>query len=98
VTYVRVILTKLRPGVSSSLSEKVRGKKPRADDYPGVIGHYVVDVGPDQYATVGIYKDKEAADKWADVVRRYVAEHNLGQYLSTDKGAIVGFAGNVRAT
>jgi heme-degrading monooxygenase HmoA len=97
VMYIRVIRTKLRPGVRQSLSEQVRGKVPQASSHPGVIGHYVVDLGPDQYATVGIFDDKEAADKWADVVRRYVGEHNLGQYLATDEGAVTAFGGNVSA-
>lgn len=95
--YVRVIQAKLRPGVKRSLSQKVQGKGPKSSGHPGVIGHYVVDLGPDQYATVGIFDDKAAADKWADVVRRYVAENKLAEYLVADEGAVTGFSGNASA-
>jgi heme-degrading monooxygenase HmoA len=93
VMYVRVIQARLTQGDKRSLAERVRGKVPKADGYPGVIGYYVVDLGPDRFATVGIFEDAQAADRWADAVRGYVEDNDLRQHVATDEGAAVVFAG-----
>jgi len=93
--YIRVIRQNTKPGSMQTISDAAQSQMPDVSGIPGVVAYYVVDLGADKYATVGVFEDKAAADKWVETARQHVRRHKIDQHLESGPGAIVGFGGRV---
>jgi heme-degrading monooxygenase HmoA len=87
--YARVI----RQSIEPRALEEAKHETPDVSNVPGFHAYYVVDLGKGQYATIGVFEDKGAAEEWARRSRQYVKQRKLKKHLSGANAG--GFGGHV---
>jgi heme-degrading monooxygenase HmoA len=92
--YVRLTLRRIRPGSKKALA-KAAVNAPTGRNVPGFQGYLLVDLGNNEYASIGFFEDKAAADRWAAFIARTTAKHQLTKHVIRSPRAFSGGAGKV---
>jgi heme-degrading monooxygenase HmoA len=93
--YASVSWQKVRPGALKDLARAAKEKAPDISKAPGLVGHYVVYVGPDKYLTISLFEEAAHANAWARTASEHLNRAGLRKYLDDAPGATGRVTGSV---